>query len=157
MMHPSTNGQLCDRARQWASLRVDDEISELEEALLDAHLARCACCSAFAEETGRVAAALRSVAQERPEAPVVISIPRRRRRVRVLGTAVACTLALAAALAGSLVGVADHASTPTVQATKRTAMIASAEPAIELRVLRRPGLQSSHPIPHNRVMVGDVG
>jgi predicted anti-sigma-YlaC factor YlaD len=156
MMRPSTHGQLCDRARQWASLRLDGEISELEEALLDAHLARCARCSAFAEETSGVAAALRSVAPVRPEAPVVIAIPRRR-RAGLLGTAVACALALAAALAGSLVGVADHASTPTVQATKRTAMIASAEPAIELRVLRRPGLQSSHPIPHNRVMVGEVG
>ena len=34
----------CDRARAWVSLRLDDEISELEERLLEAHLGRCAAC-----------------------------------------------------------------------------------------------------------------
>ena len=43
-------GQLCARARFWVSLRVDGELSELEGALLDAHLARV---FAFLDETGQ--------------------------------------------------------------------------------------------------------
>ena len=34
----ASGGQLCARARFWASLRIDGELSELEGALLDAHL-----------------------------------------------------------------------------------------------------------------------
>jgi predicted anti-sigma-YlaC factor YlaD len=52
-------GQLCARARFWVSLRVDGECSELEDALLDAHLGGCADCRAF------VAAALASTAAVR--------------------------------------------------------------------------------------------
>ena len=47
-MMTAATGQLCARARFWASLRVDGELSELEGALLDAHLGRCADCSAYA-------------------------------------------------------------------------------------------------------------
>ena len=38
----------CELARQWASLRIDGELSELEDALLEKHLEGCASCSAFA-------------------------------------------------------------------------------------------------------------
>jgi len=38
----------CERARQWASLRLDGELSELEDALLEQHLEGCSSCSAFA-------------------------------------------------------------------------------------------------------------
>ena len=49
----------CDRARAWASIRLDGEISELEDAFLEAHLRRCAECSEY-EQTmrGAVLAAL---------------------------------------------------------------------------------------------------
>jgi predicted anti-sigma-YlaC factor YlaD len=50
----------CERARAWASLRADGELSELESALLDAHLARCASCRSFARGAVEVASALRT-------------------------------------------------------------------------------------------------
>ena len=56
-----SKGQLCERARQWASLRLDGELSELENALLDAHLGRCQACSGFVREAESIAAALGSV------------------------------------------------------------------------------------------------
>ena len=37
----------CDRAREWASLRLDDELSPLEEELLVRHLETCDDCRAF--------------------------------------------------------------------------------------------------------------
>lgn len=42
--------QACARARRWVSLRIDGELSELESALLDAHLAVCVDCRAFFDE-----------------------------------------------------------------------------------------------------------
>src|SRR5262249_23497590 len=41
--------RLCSRARFWVSLRLDSQLSELEGALLDAHLKGCTACSSFAE------------------------------------------------------------------------------------------------------------
>ncbi len=38
----------CERAREWTSLRLDGELSELEQVLLASHLDRCAGCSAYA-------------------------------------------------------------------------------------------------------------
>jgi predicted anti-sigma-YlaC factor YlaD len=56
----------CERARAWASLRADGELSELEAALLDAHLDRCDGCRSFARGAEAVAAALRHARVERP-------------------------------------------------------------------------------------------
>jgi predicted anti-sigma-YlaC factor YlaD len=56
----------CERARAWASLRADGELSQLEAALLGAHLDRCDACRAFARAAEAVAAALRHASVERP-------------------------------------------------------------------------------------------
>jgi putative zinc finger protein len=56
----------CARACEWASLRLDDQLSEFEEVLLEAHLARCADCRAFAVSIGDVTHALRAASLEQP-------------------------------------------------------------------------------------------
>src|SRR5437868_7865554 len=86
-------GQLCARARFWASLRIDGELSELEGALLDAHLARCVECSAIAAGFGASTKALRSARLERL-VPVALDLPRSPRRLLAL-SAVASVLVLA--------------------------------------------------------------
>ena len=53
------SGQTCDRAREWSSLRLDGELSELESALLEAHLKHCTACAAFAVAAEAVALQLR--------------------------------------------------------------------------------------------------
>ena len=154
-MSPS-KGQLCDRARHWASLRLDGELSELEAALLDAHLDRCPGCRAFAEEADGIVGALRAVALEPLQAPVVIPLRHRPRRVRALQTAVAVVLVLAAAALGSLLGVANRDS-QSAAPTRHVAMIASADSPDTLRKLRRPTLiGAAHQIPRNRALIGDV-
>jgi len=151
-----SKGQLCDRARHWASLRLDGELSELEAALLDAHLERCPGCSAFAEEADGIVGALRAVALEPLHAPVVIPLRHRSRRVRALQTAVAVVLVLAAAALGSLLGVANRDS-QSAAPTRHVAMIASADSPDTLRKLRRPTLiGAAHQIPRNRALIGDV-
>src|SRR5438045_3257457 len=37
----------CNRAREWASRRLDGELSEFEGVLLEAHLDRCEACCLF--------------------------------------------------------------------------------------------------------------
>ena len=41
------NSVLCERSREWISLRLDGELSELAEKMLESHLARCAACRTF--------------------------------------------------------------------------------------------------------------
>ena len=92
----------CERARQWASLRVDGELSELEDALLEQHLEGCASCTAFAVRLAATTEAVRAVPLERPE----ISYPRFERPVIRLpvGRRVAIVAVAAAAALGAFVG-----------------------------------------------------
>ncbi len=56
----------CAQACQQLSLRMDSELSEFESLLLDAHLAGCSDCRAFAEGIGDLTKALRTAAMEQP-------------------------------------------------------------------------------------------
>jgi hypothetical protein len=56
----------CARACEWASLRLDDQLSEFEEVLLEAHLVRCADCRAFAASISDLTGALRASPLEQP-------------------------------------------------------------------------------------------
>lgn len=100
--HPA--GVLCERARAWAALAPDGELSELERKLLDAHLQRCAACGHFAVQVARIAAELREAALQPLPGPVSVPIWRRRpvyARVRAVGAA--------AAVAVMALGVASRA------------------------------------------------
>jgi hypothetical protein len=92
----------CERARQWASLRLDGELSELEDALLEQHLEGCASCSAFAGRLAATTEAVRAVPLERPET----SYPRFERPVIRLpvGRRVTIVAVAAAAALGAFVG-----------------------------------------------------
>lgn len=103
-----SRGVLCERARSWAALAPDNELSELERKLLDAHLARCGGCSSFAERVAAVAEALRREALQQPSYPVAVPSWRRRTvyaRVRTIGAA--------AAVAAMALGVAARAPLPS--------------------------------------------
>jgi ferric-dicitrate binding protein FerR (iron transport regulator) len=56
----------CARACEWASLRLDGQLSEFEEVLLEAHLARCPDCHAFASSISGLTGALRGAPLEEP-------------------------------------------------------------------------------------------
>ena len=102
MGHP--NGVLCERARTWAALAPDGELSELERKLLDAHVQRCAACAYFAVEVAAVASELIERAGFGLPRPLVVPIWRRRpvySSVRAVGAA--------AAVAVMALGVASRA------------------------------------------------
>jgi predicted anti-sigma-YlaC factor YlaD len=139
-------GQLCARARFWVSLRVDEELSELEGALLDAHLDRCADCRAFARGADASTAAIRSASYV-PHAPVVLALPRSPRRF-VAGAGIAAVVA-AAAVAGVLVrgAVVPHSSGAT--AGRSVAVVASVDTPDQLRRLRRTTLLNQRRLPRD--------
>jgi anti-sigma factor RsiW len=68
---------MCERAREWASLRLDGELSEFERVLLDAHLRRCAACAAYVGEIGAITATIRATALEPLPRPIALPLRRR--------------------------------------------------------------------------------
>src|SRR5207247_8945881 len=90
----------CERAREWASLRLDGELSELEQALLRAHLARCASCSAYARAITETTSAIRVA--ERQQLPEPITLPLRRRRSGIPAHALRASTAAAAVVAAAV-------------------------------------------------------
>jgi predicted anti-sigma-YlaC factor YlaD len=93
---------LCERSREWISLRLDGELSELAEKMLESHLARCAACRAFESDVEVTSRLVRTAPLEQPEHP--IALPRRRRPAlfrpagAVAATAAAVALGFAAFL-----------------------------------------------------------
>jgi len=96
----------CERARAWASLQLDGELSQLEGALLDVHLRRCPACSAAVNESAAATQLLRAAPLEQPSRPLVAPSERRPARARPLALrlALAATLAALAAGLGVLAG-----------------------------------------------------
>ena len=87
----------CDRAREWVSLRLDDEISELEDALLEAHLHRCGACREYEATVRGAVLAVRARPLERMNEPIVVA---GRRRATLRPAAVARVAAVVAAVVG---------------------------------------------------------
>jgi hypothetical protein len=141
-----SGGQLCARARFWVSLRVDDELSELEGALLDAHLARCEGCREFATGADASTAAIRAASYIR-HPPIALDLPRSSRRFAA-GVGVAALVA-AAAIAGALVrgNVSTGSNSPSV--VHSVAVVASVETPDQLRRLRRTTLLNQRRIPRD--------
>jgi anti-sigma factor RsiW len=152
------NGQLCDRAREWASLRLDGELSELESALLAAHVERCVDCRAFTDDVDAATAALRDAQLEPLTAPVVLPRRTARARTRALQASAAAALVVTAAGLGSLFGVLSSGGNakPAVRANRSPIVVAYDDTADSLRAIRREGLiLEAKTIPRNRSL-GDV-
>jgi len=91
----------CERASQWISLRLDGELTELEQAGLDRHLERCEHCHALSRELAGLTALLRTAPQEEPLLDFRLPAPRRRpqriaSRVAFVGSFVAIAAAVVA-------------------------------------------------------------
>ena len=107
-----TNSTTCERARNWLSLGLDAELSQLERAVLDSHLAKCPDCTAAGARLEAVAAVIRSTPQQRPPG---LSVPRLRTRgsLRAFYAAAGAALTATAALAGvGLLGALHFAPNP---------------------------------------------
>ncbi len=137
------SGHLCERARFWASLRLDGELSEIESALLDAHLARCAGCRELAGGFEASTAALRSAPLARI-APIAVDLPRAPHRL-LASIAVAAVIVVGVVAGGLVRGQVSHnAATP-----RAVAVVASFETPDQLRTLRRSALLNTRQLPRD--------
>jgi anti-sigma factor RsiW len=92
----------CVRAREWSSLRLDGELSALEEKLLERHLAACEECAGFEHAIRVTAGAMRTTPVERPSRR--IRIPARRAAGFSAERRRTAVVAAAALALGALVG-----------------------------------------------------
>src|SRR5439155_2670530 len=139
------NSFLCDRGREWISLRLDGELSELAQKMLDSHLARCPDCSAFEEQVSGIALQLRATPLERLERPIEITHRRRRMPVRVWSMGAA-----AASLAAAAVGVVGFLSLPSSGSLEAAPLVVVAPPSgnedlRNFRTMRAAGLKAIIP------------
>jgi len=96
----------CERARSRVSLGLDGELSEVEQAMLRAHVGRCAACAAFERDVDVLTQELRAAPLRRPGR---VGMPDRLRgtgvralRVGAVGVAAVVIAAALGSLAGSL-------------------------------------------------------
>ena len=115
----SDHGIVCERARTWATMQPDGELSGFEQRLLDAHLERCGPCHTFALGIQGATNAIRSAPLEALAHPVSVTrvarfAPRRlapRRAIySAVGAAAAAVLALSIS-SGVSVQPGDDAAT----------------------------------------------
>ena len=111
----------CDRARQWASLDVDLELSKFERVLLANHLDGCPSCREFRASVGGLTSTLRTAPQERFE---VVVTSRNRRRIRLRLAPAVAAMAVAAVGLGSILA-------STEVRTRSVAGIQSVSPAVD--------------------------
>jgi ferric-dicitrate binding protein FerR (iron transport regulator) len=141
---PLIQGGLCDRAREWSSLRVDGELSRLEEELFERHLELCADCRAFEADVRWATDVLRLAPQERPTRRVTLPARPAGRVTRRRLTAVAAAAALAL---GALVGALVERPSSPAPAEGPTEVSLLSNEAKELRELPRTRLLSPAPVP----------
>jgi predicted anti-sigma-YlaC factor YlaD len=111
----------CERARQWASIELDGELSTFERVLLRAHLAHCPPCREFRTDSSGLTHALRAASLEQLDQPIQIGRVSRGLGLRLAPAAAAMAVAvvgLGSILASSAVRSVgtSHNRTPAVTA-----------------------------------------
>jgi predicted anti-sigma-YlaC factor YlaD len=137
-----TTGRRCDRAREYASLRLDGELSDFERTLLDSHLDRCPSCRRFADDLVGVTESLRNAPLEQPT--IAITLPRRRfvalRGIQV-GAAAAAIVSVVGM--GTLFGLLQSSATTSNPGVAKVGSMAGERQ--EFSDLRRAVLTTPHP------------
>lgn len=95
----------CERARTWAALQPDGELSTIELRLLGAHLDGCPACRRFAETVTGATRLVRETEDEAPACSIDLRLLRRSRARTALATASRAGVAAAAVLAAFSIGV----------------------------------------------------
>ena len=133
----------CERARECASLRLDGELSEFEQALLSAHLARCEPCRSFAAELDAITTGLRNAPLEPLEQPVALPARRRISRRPVEVAAAAALMLTALGITGAL-RTLDSSSPSLTFATPGVSNAAESREFSDIRraMLRRTAVTS---------------
>jgi anti-sigma factor RsiW len=130
----------CERVREQLSLALDGELSQLEDAHLDTHVATCASCQAFGAELGAATRIIRAAPLEELSIPISIPAPR-----RIARRAFQVAAAAAVVLAGGI-GSIDLANREAQRATAPafpTRAVPQVNDALEVDRTRLPGQLSN--------------
>src|SRR5205085_1401806 len=114
------------------------ELSELELAQLDVHLATCAQCAEYAVLIAGATQQLRSAALEQPSEPFFV--PGLRRRLRVIPAAAAAAVVVGVAASSFALGGALGSHGPRSQPVATTTAIPRVSSVAQLPLVR-PGQQ----------------
>ena len=140
----------CDRARMWASLAADGEISASESASLRAHTAVCPECAAWAARLVQLVDGMRAAPAVVPDRTFVHPVRSGRTRTRAI------QLAASAAAIAAAVGLGHLAASLTAPsggvAPSRAAIAATQEPYIEQQQLALLSRQADRGVPHGRML-----
>jgi anti-sigma factor RsiW len=128
----------CDLIRGHVSAALDDELSEVDSARLQAHLGICADCRAYSAGAGKAALLLRATALQELDFPIILPNRRlalaRRLQVAAAAAALVATVGLSA-----IVGTVGTGGAPRAEASGAHAgELRSTED--ELRLLARASL-----------------
>ena len=102
----------CERARAWMSADLDGELSEIERALLRAHVADCAGCTGHVRELAAATVRLRFAALEQPDLPAFVAPRTSRVPLRAVQAVAAAAAVATAAGLGTLLGAPQAPSSP---------------------------------------------
>ena len=140
---------VCQRIREQVSLRLDDELSQLEERMVAAHLVRCSDCRAFDQSVREFTDELRAAPLESPRQPILV---RRRRRVSLTAAQVGVAATLAVAVLGVLSQI-DVPSTqdPAVRSTTANLFKTPWQPERELAEIDTNLPGTNRPGPHSAI------
>jgi predicted anti-sigma-YlaC factor YlaD len=152
-MDAPTTSPRCRRAHEWISLRADGELSQFEEALLDAHLMDCEACRAFSAGVMTTTREIRLAPLARPDRPIALP-PRRRPVLRPLSAGAAAVAAVAAAYVAFFV-VPQQADVS--RAGRGLSDLALVQDEQQMRdVQRANGTAAASPRPARRTVIGHV-
>ena len=142
-MTTSTRATRCERTHAWAALAPDGELAVLERRLLDAHLAHCTACCAFAADVAAIAAELRAAAAEHSRRRLALPAAPARRSAASRLRAVASVAAVTAMALGIAVRTPYVDDAERLPSTPRAAPADVAEAELRtLRMLRREASMS---------------
>ena len=132
----------CDRMRSVISACLDGEVSEVERATMDVHLAACADCRAYAAGLAETSRLLRAAPLEELDFP--IALPSHRLRLaRTMQLGAAAAAVAATVLLSVTVGTGPNRGLTSVSASAANGPAAYLQsPEYELRMLQRASLVS---------------
>jgi predicted anti-sigma-YlaC factor YlaD len=148
---------MCERAHEWASLRLDGELSEFERVLLDSHLRRCGSCAAYVREISLITEAIRGA--ELIPLPEPIHLPLRRRiayagRALQAGAATAAVIAATVGLSAQWGSTGQHSANGLADSVRLSASSIGSGPNTEsdalLRAPRLANLKAQQGVGHQR-------
>jgi predicted anti-sigma-YlaC factor YlaD len=139
----------CDRLREQASAALDGELTQLESARLQAHLAGCASCRTFAATAGAASQLLQTTPLEELQFPV--ALPSRRRLAAARKLQVAAAAAALTVTVGLSAALGTLGSEPRVHASARALHSSRLRfPEQELKMLHQASEARANLVIHSR-------